>query len=148
MNGHDDTPAAGRPTATALRRTLKRAANGVSLDVTEAAVPLRARGPGLTALTGTASRTEDAGLPAADRPGVITYSRRAFPPITRLCRDRCHYRTLATTPARLGRAGEELSLAPAQMDDGGRAAHRTPPSASAPGCPSACQGGPAVAGPE
>ncbi|MFE1961052.1 hypothetical protein [Streptomyces sp. NPDC059479] len=30
MNGHDDTPAADRPTATALRRALKRAANGVS----------------------------------------------------------------------------------------------------------------------
>lgn len=76
MNGHDDTPAAGRPTATALRRALKRAANGVSLDVTDAAVPLRARGPDLTALTGPASRTGDAGLPATGRPGVIAYSRK------------------------------------------------------------------------
>ncbi|MFB7274832.1 5-amino-6-(D-ribitylamino)uracil--L-tyrosine 4-hydroxyphenyl transferase CofH [Streptomyces sp. NPDC056244] len=52
MNGHDDAPAADRPTATVLRRALKRAADGVSLDVTEAAVLLQARSPDLTALTG------------------------------------------------------------------------------------------------
>ena len=48
-----------------------------------------------------AGRTRDAGLAAAGRPGVITYSRKVFIPLTRLCRDRCHYCTFATVPGRL-----------------------------------------------
>src|SRR5690606_27394199 len=48
-----------------------------------------------------ASRIRDAGLAAAGRPGVITYSRKVFIPLTRLCRDRCHYCTFATAPAKL-----------------------------------------------
>ena len=43
----------------------------------------------------------DAGLVAAGRPGVVTYSRKVFIPLTRLCRDRCHYCTFATVPHRL-----------------------------------------------
>ncbi|MGY1633965.1 bifunctional FO biosynthesis protein CofGH [Geodermatophilus sp. SYSU D01186] len=43
----------------------------------------------------------DAGLLAAGRPGVITYSRKVFVPLTRLCRDRCHYCTFATVPHRV-----------------------------------------------
>ena len=38
---------------------------------------------------------------AAGRPGVVTYSRKVFIPLTRLCRDRCHYCTFATMPGRL-----------------------------------------------
>ena len=41
------------------------------------------------------------GLAAAGRPGVVTYSRKVFIPLTRLCRDRCHYCTFATTPGRV-----------------------------------------------
>ena len=37
------------------------------------------------------------------RPGVVTYSRKVFIPLTRLCRDRCHYCTFATVPHRLPR---------------------------------------------
>ena len=48
-----------------------------------------------------ASRVRDAGLAAAGRPGVITYSRKVFIPLTRLCRDRCGYCTFATVPGRL-----------------------------------------------
>ena len=48
-----------------------------------------------------AARVRDAGLLAAGPPGVITYSRKVFIPVTRLCRDRCHYCTFATTPNRL-----------------------------------------------
>ena len=36
-----------------------------------------------------------------DRPDVITYSRKVFIPLTRLCRDRCGYCTFATVPHRL-----------------------------------------------
>ena len=32
-------------------------------------------------------------------PGVLTYSRKVFIPLTRLCRDVCHYCTFATTPS-------------------------------------------------
>ena len=32
---------------------------------------------------------------------MVTYSRKVFIPLTRLCRDRCHYCTFATTPNRL-----------------------------------------------
>ena len=43
----------------------------------------------------------DAGLESAGRPGVVTYSPKVFIPLTRLCRDRCHYCTFATVPGRL-----------------------------------------------
>jgi FO synthase len=43
----------------------------------------------------------DSGLAAAGRPGVITYSRKVFIPLTRLCRDRCGYCTFVTVPGRL-----------------------------------------------
>jgi FO synthase len=35
---------------------------------------------------------------------VVTYSRKVFIPLTRLCRDVCHYCTFATTPAKAGAA--------------------------------------------
>ncbi|NEE14538.1 7,8-didemethyl-8-hydroxy-5-deazariboflavin synthase, partial [Streptomyces sp. SID7499] len=86
----------GRPTSNAMRRALKRARDGVALDVTEAAVLLQARGDDLTDLAASAARVRDAGLEAAGRPGVITYSRKVFIPLTRLCRDKCHYCTFVT----------------------------------------------------
>ncbi len=62
---------------------------------------LHTRGDDLAALLGHASRTRDAGLSAANRAGVITYSRKVFIPLTRLCRDRCAYCTFVTVPGRL-----------------------------------------------
>jgi FO synthase len=64
-------------------------------------VLLAARGDDLADLMASAARVRDAGLASAGRPGVITYSRKVFIPLTRLCRDRCHYCTFATTPNRL-----------------------------------------------
>ncbi|MFL6240034.1 MAG: bifunctional FO biosynthesis protein CofGH [Actinomycetes bacterium] len=84
-----------------MRRALRRARDGVVLDVTECAVLLHARGADLTDLSASAARVRDAGLRAAGQQGVITYSRKVFVPLTRLCRDRCHYCTFATTPNRL-----------------------------------------------
>src|SRR5512143_15401 len=86
---------------TALRRALRRARDGVSLDAAEAAVLLRAGGADLDDLLASAARVRDAGLRDAGRPGVVTYSRKVFVPLTRLCRDRCHYCTFATTPGHL-----------------------------------------------
>jgi len=84
-----------------MRRALRRARDGASIDVAEASVLLAARGDDLADLMTTAARVRDAGLAAAGRPGVITYSRKVFIPLTRLCRDRCHYCTFATVPGRL-----------------------------------------------
>ncbi len=85
----------------ALRRALARARDGKPLDTTEAEVLLGARGEHLATLLGHAGRVRDVGLEAAGRPGVITYSRKVFIPLTRLCRDRCGYCTFATVPGRL-----------------------------------------------
>jgi len=85
----------------AMRAALARAGNGEPLDQSEAEILLQARGDDLTALLAYAARTRDAGLEAAGRPGVITYSKKVFIPLTRLCRDRCHYCTFATTPGRV-----------------------------------------------
>nr|WP_062335361.1 bifunctional FO biosynthesis protein CofGH [Herbidospora sakaeratensis] len=84
-----------------MRRALARARDGKTIDVAEAAILLEARGADLDALLDHASRVRDAGLEAAGRPGVITYSRKVFIPLTRLCRDRCGYCTFATAPAKL-----------------------------------------------
>src|SRR6478735_938053 len=89
------------PPASALRRALARARDGKTLDPGEAATLMHARGEQLATLLAHAGRTRDAGLAAAGRPGVITYSRKVFIPLTRLCRDRCGYCTFATVPGRL-----------------------------------------------
>src|SRR5437762_1854442 len=97
----DNGTEAGAPTASAMRRTLARARDGKALDPAEATVLLHACGEDLQKLLEYASRTRDAGLEAARRPNVITYSRKVFIPLTRLCRDRCGYCTFATVPGRL-----------------------------------------------
>jgi FO synthase len=89
------------PSGGALRRVLARARDGKTLDQAEAATLLQARGDQLGELLGHAARTRDAGLQRAGRPGIITYSRKVFVPLTRLCRDRCGYCTFATVPGRV-----------------------------------------------
>src|SRR6201992_985490 len=91
----------GGVSETAMRTALARAGDGELLGRAEASILLHASGDDLTALLGYASRTRDAGLEAAGRPGVITYSKKVFIPLTRLCRDRCGYCTFATVPHRL-----------------------------------------------
>ncbi|HEU0131642.1 MAG TPA: bifunctional FO biosynthesis protein CofGH [Mycobacteriales bacterium] len=85
-----------RPGPDALRRALRRARDGAALDVTEATVLLHARGDDLADLCASARRVADAA-----HGHTVTYSRKVFVPLTRLCRDRCHYCTFATTPGRL-----------------------------------------------
>jgi FO synthase len=94
-----------------MRRALRRARDGVTLDATEAEILLAARDEDLVDLCTSAARVRDSGLAAAGRPGVVTYSRKVFIPLTRLCRDRCHYCTFATTPNRV----EAPFLSPAQV---------------------------------
>ena len=89
------------PTEASIRRALRRAADGKAIDADEAAALLAARGPWLDELLAIAGHVRDAGLREAGRPGVVTYSRKVFIPLTRLCRDRCHYCTFAPVPHRL-----------------------------------------------
>lgn len=104
-----------RPTPQQLRRALARAERGASLDVAEAACLLAATGAELDRLAAVAARIRDAGLSAAGRPGVVTYSPKVFIPVTRLCRDRCHYCTFVTTPAALRRDGRAPYLSPDEV---------------------------------
>lgn len=89
-----------------MRRVLRRARDGVSLNVDEATVLLHARGEDLVDLMASASRVRDAGLLEAGRPKTVSYSRKVFIPITRLCRDKCHYCTFVTVPGKL-KAGRD-----------------------------------------
>jgi FO synthase len=111
------THPASAPAVGAMRRALHRAETGVALDVGEAAVLLQARGQDLERLSRTAARLRDAGLEAAGRPGVVTYSRKVFIPLTRLCRDKCHYCTFVTVPGKLRRAGHGMFLSPDEVLD-------------------------------
>ncbi|MFC9362123.1 bifunctional FO biosynthesis protein CofGH [Rhodococcus sp. NPDC057014] len=86
---------------TGLRRALARASAGKTIDAGEAEALLGARGADLDRLCEVAAGVRSAGLFDAGRPGVVTYSRKVFIPLTRLCRDRCHYCTFATTPGRV-----------------------------------------------
>ncbi len=95
------SPASEQVTPQQVRRALRRAERGAALDVDEAAALLTARGDDLDALCAVAGRVRDAGLADAGRAGVVTYSPKVFIPLTRLCRDRCHYCTFVTAPGRL-----------------------------------------------
>ncbi len=103
------------PTPQQLRRALARAERGAALDLDEATVLLAATGGDLDRLCAAAARVRDAGLTAAGRQGVVTYSPKVFIPVTRLCRDRCHYCTFVETPAQAGREGRAAYLSPDEI---------------------------------
>ncbi|TQC44088.1 7,8-didemethyl-8-hydroxy-5-deazariboflavin synthase [Rhodococcus sp. WS4] len=110
----------GVPSPAALRRVLRRARDGVVLNVDEAAIALTARGDDLVDLCTSAGRVRDAGLKSAGRRGAegrlpISYSRKVFIPITHLCRDTCHYCTFVTVPGRLRAAGRGMYLEPDEI---------------------------------
>jgi FO synthase len=106
-----------QPTPQQVRRSLARAERGAALDVAEATALLAARGDDLDRLTAAAARVRDAGLVAAGRPAVVTYSPKVFIPITKLCRDRCHYCTFVESPGELRRAGHGMYLSPDEILD-------------------------------
>ncbi|HEX5087362.1 MAG TPA: 7,8-didemethyl-8-hydroxy-5-deazariboflavin synthase CofG, partial [Nocardioides sp.] len=103
------------PTPQQLRRALARAERGAALDLAEATVLLAATGADLDRLCAAAARVRDAGLRAAGREGVVTYSPKVFIPVTRLCRDRCHYCTFVETPAQAAREGRAPYLSPDEI---------------------------------
>ncbi|MGY2704577.1 bifunctional FO biosynthesis protein CofGH [Nocardioides sp. HB32] len=104
-----------QPTPQQVRRALARAERGAALDVVEAAALLAASGNDLDRLTVVAARVRDAGLAAAGRPGVVTYSPKVFIPVTKLCRDRCHYCTFVETPGQAARDGRAPYLSPDEI---------------------------------
>lgn len=100
-----------------VRRALARAERGAALDLAEATALLAATGDDLDRLTAAAAQVRDAGLTAAGRPGVVTYSPKVFIPVTKLCRDRCHYCTFVETPGQAAREGREPFLSPDEILD-------------------------------
>ncbi|WP_280410647.1 bifunctional FO biosynthesis protein CofGH [Nocardia asiatica] len=105
------------PSPSAMRRALRRARDGVTLNVDEAAVLLHATGDDLADLCRSAARVRDAGLASAGRPETISYSRNVFIPLTRLCRDKCHYCTFVTVPGKLRAEGNGMFLEPDEVLD-------------------------------
>ncbi|MDF1603977.1 bifunctional FO biosynthesis protein CofGH [Nocardioides sp. YIM 152315] len=108
-----------QPTPQQVRRALARAERGAALDVDEATALLAATGADLDRLTTAAGKVRDAGLVAAGRVvdgrGVVTYSPKVFIPVTRLCRDRCHYCTFVETPGQAARDGRAPYLSPDEI---------------------------------
>jgi FO synthase len=108
-----------QPTPQQVRRALARAERGAALDLDEATALLAATGEDLERLTAAAAKVRDAGLVAAGRPGVLTYSPKVFIPVTRLCRDKCHYCTFVETPKQAARpkngAVRSLFLSPDEI---------------------------------
>ena len=103
-----------------MRRVLRRARDGVALNVDEAAVALAARGDDLADLCASAARVRDAGLTSAGRRGAngrlpVSYSRKVFIPVTHLCRDSCHYCTFVTVPGKLRAEGRGMYLEPDEI---------------------------------
>ena len=100
-----------------VRRALVRAERGAALDLDEATALLAARGDDLDRLCAAAARVRDAGLVAAGREATVTYSPKVFIPVTRLCRDRCHYCTFVETPGHAAREGRAPYLSPDEILD-------------------------------
>ena len=111
----DPSVPAVSPSASAMRRALRRARDGATLNVDEAVVLLCARGADLDDLCASAARVRDAGLLEAGRPKTVTYSRKVFIPLTRLCRDKCHYCTFVTVPGKLRAEGKGMFLDPDEV---------------------------------
>ena len=115
-------PKSGAPSSAAMRRVLRRARDGVALNVDEAAIAMTARGDDLADLCASAARVRDAGLTSAGRRGPngrlpVSYSRKVFIPITHLCRDTCHYCTFVTVPGKLRAQGLGMYMEPDEILD-------------------------------
>ncbi|MEY1674647.1 7,8-didemethyl-8-hydroxy-5-deazariboflavin synthase CofG [Gordonia sp. ABKF26] len=100
-----------------IRGALAAAHERTPIGLDDAVALLSCSGEDLTELQSIAGAIRDEGLAAVGRSRQITYSRKVFIPLTRLCRDRCHYCTFVTVPGKLARAGEGLYLELDQVVD-------------------------------
>ncbi len=80
---------------TDIHDLVARVRSGLRPDVDQTEALL---GAPLDVLLPAAAALRDEGLASAGRPGVVTYSRKVFVPLTTLCRDRCHYCVFVDTP--------------------------------------------------
>ncbi|MBD7957578.1 7,8-didemethyl-8-hydroxy-5-deazariboflavin synthase CofG [Microbacterium sp. Sa4CUA7] len=103
------------PEAATVDAALARAEAGERIDAVTAEVLLHSTGEAFDRLLRAAGRVRDAGLAASGRPGVITYSRKVFVPLTTLCRDRCHYCVFVDTPGQLASLHKPLFMTEAQV---------------------------------
>ena len=94
---------------------LERASAGERLGLSDAEALLSAEGEQFESMLRLAGSVRDAGLAASGRPGVITYSRKVFIPLTTLCRDRCHYCIFVDTPAQLLKLHKPTYMSPEQV---------------------------------
>ena len=99
-------------TCDAVDAALTRAEQSGTTTQDDATLLLAARGDELERLLVLASRIRDEGLERAGRAGVITYSKKVFVPLTKLCRDRCHYCVFVETPGSLRASGEQSFMEP------------------------------------
>lgn len=99
----------------AVADALERASAGERLGVDDADALLGATGASFERMLAIAGSMRDAGLAASGRPGVITYSRKVFIPLTTLCRDRCHYCIFVDTPAQLLKLHKPTYMSPEQV---------------------------------
>ncbi|MFK4837926.1 7,8-didemethyl-8-hydroxy-5-deazariboflavin synthase CofG, partial [Microbacterium sp. ZW T2_14] len=99
----------------AVDAALARAAAGERLDAADAETLLSAQGERFERLLAIAGELRDTGLAASGRPGVITYSRKVFVPLTTLCRDRCHYCVFVDTPGQLLKKHKPAYMSPEQV---------------------------------
>lgn len=97
---------------TSIDDLLARVGAGHRPDVDETETLLQAD---LDVLLPVAAALRDEGLERAGRPGVITYSRKVFVPLTTLCRDRCHYCIFVDTPGQLALLRKPAYMTPEQV---------------------------------
>ncbi|AZS38394.1 FO synthase [Microbacterium lemovicicum] len=103
------------PAQRSFADALARAAAGLRLDADDAEALLSAEGDDAARVRALAAEVRDAGLREAGRPGVITYSRKVFVPLTTLCRDRCHYCIFVDTPGQLLTLHKPVYMTPEQV---------------------------------
>ncbi|MDH6235268.1 7,8-didemethyl-8-hydroxy-5-deazariboflavin synthase CofG [Cryobacterium sp. CG_9.6] len=110
-----DSSTGVEPHTDLIREALDRVEAGEAVSAIDAETLLSARDQELDRLLRIAGRVRDRGLEVAGRSGVITYSRKVFVPLTRLCQDRCHYCTFVQTPGQLLKSGETPYLSPEEI---------------------------------
>lgn len=102
-------------TTPTVAAALDRAVAARATTPADAELLLGARGADLDRLLDLAASIRDEGLAQTGRTGVITYSRKVFVPITKLCRDRCHYCIFVDTPGGLAAKGESTFMEPEEI---------------------------------
>ncbi|WP_425522982.1 7,8-didemethyl-8-hydroxy-5-deazariboflavin synthase CofG [Microbacterium salsuginis] len=102
-------------TTPAPAEALARAAAGERPDAADAEALLGVSGADFERLLELAGAVRDAGLAASGRPGILTYSRKVFVPLTTLCRDRCHYCVFVDTPGQLLKKHKPAYMSPEQV---------------------------------